>query len=124
MLKRFGFTVISFSKGNTAKELFKRFDEQIQKFGLVMHERTLIDATWTKKRGDTYFGYKKHIKVGSDSKVIMDYSLTDAAVHDSKRFLVFINKGEDKNVYADSAYKSKELEQKVKEMGEAVLRSR
>ena len=35
----------------------------------------------------------------------------------SKRFVGFIKKGEDKNVYADSAYKSKELEQKVKEMG-------
>ena len=35
----------------------------------------------------------------------------------SKRFLGFINEGEDKNVYADSAYRSKELEEKVKEMG-------
>ena len=35
----------------------------------------------------------------------------------SKRFLGFIKEGEDKNVYADSAYKSKELEEKVKEMG-------
>ena len=150
------------SKKNTAEELFKRFDEQIQKSGLVTHEGTLIDATfaeaprqrntadenkaikkgeipedwkkddektkhkvcqkdtdarWTKKRGETYFGYKNHVKVDSDSKLITDYSVTDAAVHDSKRFVGFIKKGEDKNVYADSAYKSKELEEKVKGMG-------
>ena len=150
------------SKGNVAKKLFKKFDEQIQKSGLVSHEGTLIDATfaeaprqrntadenkaikkgeipedwkkddektkhkvcqkdtdarWTKKRGETYYGYKNHVKVDSDSKVITDYSVTDAAVHDSKRFLGFIKKGEDKNVYADSAYKSKEMEKKVKEMG-------
>ena len=150
------------SKKNTAEELFKKFDEQIQKSGLVTHEGTLIDATfaeaprqrntadenkaikkgeipeewekddektkhkvcqkdtdakWTKKRGETYFGYKNHVKVDSDSKLITDYSVTDAAVHDSKRFVGFIKKGEDKNVYADSAYKSKEMEEKVKEMG-------
>ena len=56
------------------------------------------------------------MKVDSDSMVITDYSVTDAAVHDSKRFVGFIKKGEDKNVYADSAYKSKELEEKVKKM--------
>ena len=75
------------------------------------------DARWTKKRGETYFGYKDHVKIDSSSKLITDYSVTDAAVHDSKRFVEFINEGEDKNVYADSAYKSKEMEEKVKEMG-------
>ena len=34
------------SKGNVAEELFKKFDEQIQKSGLVTHEGTLIDATF------------------------------------------------------------------------------
>ena len=34
------------SKGNTAEELFKKFDEQIQKSGLVTHEETLIGATF------------------------------------------------------------------------------
>ena len=36
------------SKKNTAKKLFKKFDEQIQKSGLVTHEGTLIDATFAK----------------------------------------------------------------------------
>lgn len=57
------------------------------------------------------------MKVDSDSKIITDYSVTGAAVHDSKRFLGFIKKGEGKNVYADSAYKSKDAEEKVREMG-------
>ena len=30
------------------------------------------------------------MKVDSGSKIITDYSVTDAAVHDSKRFLDFI----------------------------------
>ena len=41
-----------------------------------------MDARWTKKRGETYYGYKDHVKVDSGSKLITDYSVTDAAVHE------------------------------------------
>jgi IS5 family transposase len=41
------------------------------------------DARWTKKNDEKHFGYKNHVLVDSDTKTILDYEVTDAAVHDS-----------------------------------------
>ncbi len=63
------------------------------------------DAKWTKKHGKSYFGYKNHVKVNSDSKLIMDYLVTNAAVHDSQALDDLITKKDAGNtLYADSAY--------------------
>ena len=43
-----------------------------------------IDARWTKKGGDTFYGYKNHAKVDTKSKLIDKYAVTDASVHDSQ----------------------------------------
>lgn len=43
-----------------------------------------IDARWTKKGGDTFYGYKNHAKVCRKTKLIMGYDTTSASVHDSK----------------------------------------
>lgn len=69
------------------------------------------DARWTKKHGQTYFGYKNHINVDAEHKLIRDYTVTDAAVHDSQVFddLVEMEPGE-RAVYADSAYRSEQCE--------------
>ena len=42
-----------------------------------------IDAKWTKKNNQNYFGYKDHAKVDDKSKLIEDYMVTDASVHKS-----------------------------------------
>lgn len=44
-----------------------------------------VDARWTKKRNETFFGYKNHAKVCVKTKLITGYDTTDASVHDSKR---------------------------------------
>jgi IS5 family transposase len=44
------------------------------------------DARWTKKNGKTYYGYKNHLNVDVKHKFIRSYSVTDAAVHDSRVF--------------------------------------
>ena len=44
-----------------------------------------IDADWTKKNGERHFGYKDHVKCDADSKLITNYSVTSASVHDSQR---------------------------------------
>jgi len=36
------------------------------------------DARWTTKNKERHFGYKDHIKVDADSKLITAYSVTDA----------------------------------------------
>ena len=66
------------------------------------------DARWTKKNDETHYGYKNHVKVDADSKIITDYATTSANVHDSNEFTEFLNE-EDKVVYADSAYIGKEI---------------
>ena len=43
-----------------------------------------IDARWTKKNGETFYGYKNHAKVDTKSKFIKKYVVTDASVHDSQ----------------------------------------
>ncbi|MDD2344781.1 MAG: IS5 family transposase [Bacteroidales bacterium] len=64
-----------------------------------------IDARWTKKNGEKYYGYKNHAKVDSKSKFINTYKATDASVHDSQALDSLLNK-KDKGqlLYADSAY--------------------
>lgn len=41
------------------------------------------DARWTKKHQETHYGYKNHAKVDAASKLIEDYTVTPASVHDS-----------------------------------------
>ncbi len=61
------------------------------------------DARCMVKGGEKHYGYKDHAKVDADSKLITDYAVTDAAVHDSQQFVDFIDES-DHVVYADSAY--------------------
>lgn len=71
------------------------------------------DARWTKKRDETHYGYKDHVKVDADSKLILDYTVTPANVHDSKEFVDFFNE-KDEVGYADSAYIGKKLPEHVR----------
>lgn len=53
-----------------------------------------------------------YAKVDADSKLITDYAVTSAEVHDSNEFENFLNE-EDQVVYADSAYVGKNIPQGV-----------
>jgi len=67
------------------------------------------DARWTKKNGITHYGYKNHISIDAKHKFVRNYDVTDASVHDSQVFedlLDPLNSSGD--VWADSAYRSKE----------------
>ena len=66
-----------------------------------------VDARWTIKNGVKYYGYKDHVKADTKSKIILDYTVTSASVHDSNEIPKLVKEG-DKIVYADSAYKGKE----------------
>jgi IS5 family transposase len=72
-----------------------------------------VDARWTKKGDETHYGYKDHVKVDADSKLILDYAVTPANVHDSNEFEEFFNE-EDEAGYADSAYVGKKLPKHVR----------
>ncbi|MDO5396449.1 MAG: IS5 family transposase [bacterium] len=61
------------------------------------------DARWTKKNNETHYGYKNHVKCDAESKIITNYSVTDAAVHDSLECVNLLEET-DNALYADSAY--------------------
>ena len=71
------------------------------------------DARWTKKGNETHFGYKDHAKVDADSKLVTDYAVTPANVHDSNEFEDFVDEN-DEAIYADSAYVGKKLPKHIK----------
>lgn len=67
------------------------------------------DARWAKKENKTHYGYKNHVKADAKSKMIVDYTVTNAVVHDSNELKNLV-KSEDKIIYADSGYVGKEAE--------------
>ena len=77
-----------------------------------------IDARWTKKNGDTFYGYKNHVKVDAKSKIIGTYYVTDASVHDSQVLdSLLTEKDEGQELFADSAYTGSAQENTVSEHG-------
>ncbi len=76
------------------------------------------DARWTKKNGVAFYGYKNHANVDRKHKLIRKYKVTDASVHDSQKLDDVLDLHNDSNdVWADSAYRSEEQEQRLKEKG-------
>jgi IS5 family transposase len=72
------------------------------------------DARWTKKNNETFYGYKNHVKADVGSKLIDDYAVTDASVHDSQALedlLTTTDAGQP--LYADSAYTGENLEKSI-----------
>jgi IS5 family transposase len=81
-----------------------------------------VDARWTKKNGETYYGYKNHVKCDMKSKLITSYMVTDASVHDSQPTKDLLNE-EDQNqpFYADSAYTGEALHNDLENEMKVVL---
>jgi IS5 family transposase len=69
-----------------------------------------VDARWTKKNNQTFYGYKNHITVDNQHKLIRNYEVTSAEVHDSKVFFELLADNNSTDVWADSAYRSEENE--------------
>ncbi len=119
------------------RHLFDATVKHLDKLGLVVKDGTLVDATileqarghkredgtstrdpeasFTKKNGRTYHGYKGHI--ASDTRgIVTDYRFSDAAPHDSN-FIDELVKKEKQIVVADSAYRSVAREHALKRRG-------
>lgn len=76
------------------------------------------DARWTKKHNKSFFGYKNHVNADAKHKLIRRYNVSDASVHDSQTLDGLLNKDNaSQDVYADSAYRSAEIEAKLKALG-------
>lgn len=116
--------------------LFDLTLDHLREQGLVLHEGTLVDATiieapkgrttddglghtkdktasYTKKNGRTYHGYKAHIATDTHG-VITDYIFDTAKVHDSKHIDQLIKDEPNGGaVYADSAYMARHRKEKL-----------
>ncbi len=76
------------------------------------------DARWTKKHGKSHYGYKNHVNVDRRHKLVRRYCVTDAAVHDSRVVEDILDPHNTaSDVWADSAYRSAEIEAKLKDKG-------
>jgi len=76
------------------------------------------DARWLRKNGKSHYGYKNHVNVDVKHKLIRDYAVTDASVHDSQVFgELLCEDNRSKDVYADSAYRSEESLEMLREQG-------
>ncbi|MBX3356724.1 MAG: IS5 family transposase [Phycisphaeraceae bacterium] len=106
---------------------------QLEKRGLLVKEGTLVDATiieqsrgshrddgtstrdpeasFTKKSGQTHFGFKGHI-AADRSSLVTDFRFSDAAPHDSN-FIDELTEDETSMVVADTAYRSEERERRL-----------
>lgn len=73
------------------------------------------NARWMVKNKERHFGYKDHVKVDADSKLITAYSVTDASVHDSRALIGLIDE-KDKVLYADSAYSGNPIAMQLPEV--------
>lgn len=87
-------------------------------FGTSPHRLGQKDmaARWTKQGGEVHYGYKNHVKADRKTKLIEDYAVTAASVHDSQVVGDLIEEG-DGQVHADSAYCGAEIEEALAEKG-------
>jgi IS5 family transposase len=113
------------------KELFAAFEAALYDLGLTASPGKIVDATivetkrthqkadgeperlepgprWTKKRQKSYFGFKNHIKVNAESKLIESYEATPADIHDSVKIVGLADAERDGSIHADSAYCGRE----------------
>lgn len=75
-------------------------------------------ARWTFKHGAKHYGYKNHVSVDRAYKLVRRYDVTDAATHDSQRFLAVLDEANtNRSVWADGAYRSREREATLSERG-------
>lgn len=77
-----------------------------------------VDARWTKKNEETFFGYKNHLRADAESIIITDYTVSDASVHDSQPLPELIGEANrNENLFADSAYKSAAIDRTLDDLG-------
>ncbi|AKH36840.1 MULTISPECIES: IS5 family transposase [Nitrosomonas] len=74
-----------------------------------------IDARWTKKNSESFYGYKDHVNMDRDTKLITTWEVTSAQIHDSQVLEEVLQSPEvgGADIYADSAYRSNAQEESL-----------
>lgn len=134
------------AEGGHLEELFREVTGQLEAKGLILKRGTVVDASIiesagrplsddkrreleeqpsaqidtdadsTQKGGTHYFGYKGHIGVDVGSKLIRRVSFTAASPHDSTQLDSLIS-GDERAIFGDKAYPSKDLKIRCRKEG-------
>src|SRR4051795_12398395 len=123
-----------------AKRGLAEVDRQLDAKGLALRRGTLIDATileaavrppggdagevsprdpqagWTRKNGESRFGYEAHVAVDEGSGIVRRATVTPADVHDSVPADDLV-RGDEQAVVADKAYDSEARRAGLRERG-------
>ena len=74
-----------------------------------------VEARWTKKHGKSHYGYRNHVNVDRQHKLVRRYHVSDAALHDSQAVDHLLMQGNTgAGVWADPAYRSEEIEARLR----------
>lgn len=95
-------------------------DDSERKLQHKIHKKSQkdLEARWTQKNSRNHFGFKNHTRGDVDKKMVRDYSVTPASVHDSQAYDDLTKKIDDKKpIFADSAYQSQMTAEKMKASG-------
>lgn len=77
-----------------------------------------LDATWTKKHGKSYYGYKQSVGVDIKHKIIRTVEMSTASEHDTKHFEAIVTQDNTgSKVYADKGYDSEKNREYLKSQG-------
>jgi len=77
-----------------------------------------VEARWTQKNGVSHYGYKNHVSVDREHKLIRRWQVSDAALHDSQVFDELLDPANTSaDVWADSAYRSQDREAVLRDDG-------
>jgi transposase, IS5 family len=104
----------SIKAGNTPQEWRQQNTKATNK---LAHKD--VNARWTKKGGVSHYGYKNHANVDQKTKIITQWTSTDASVHDSQAFEKILRSPQEGgvDVSADSAYRSDETQELLSKGG-------
>jgi IS5 family transposase len=74
-----------------------------------------LDASWTKKHGQSTFGYKLTVNVDNQHKLIRAIHPDTAAPHDTNHFDKVLCANTSQDIYADSGYTGQQREAELKQ---------
>ena len=111
------------------EQLFDRFGECLRDLNVELKSGQIVDAKqkthnlaqrdtdarWTKKNGENIYGYKDHVNVDRDTKLITAWEDTPAQVHDSQALEAMLRSLEEGSaeIHADRAYRNAEQETRL-----------
>ena len=99
---------VSVIPGKKTNKFVKATSRKIGRTNPISLNKKIWMQTGPRKTVKHFFGYKNHIKINNGSKLITNYQVTPASVHDSVMLEDLLDTDEaDQPVYADSAYSGK-----------------